>query len=62
MNYTPPFKITTKIIDLISKVSLNIGKLEAIDSTTALPMLRKVKQIKTITGTLQIKGNTLDEK
>jgi len=61
MSYTPPFKITTKIIDLISKISLNIGKLEAIDSTSTLPMLRKVNQIRTITGTLQIEGNTLDE-
>ena len=61
MNYTPPFNVTTKIIDLISKISLNIGKLEAIDSTSTLPMLRKVNQIRTITGTLQIEGNTLDE-
>jgi Fic family protein len=61
MNYTPPFTITTKIIDLISQISLHIGKLEAIDSKVALPMLRKVNQIRTITGTLQIEGNTLDE-
>jgi Fic family protein len=61
MQYIPPFKITTKIIDLISKISLNIGKLEAIDSTSTLPMLRKINQIRTITGTLQIEGNTLDE-
>ena len=61
MNYTPPFNVTTKIIDLISKISLNIGKLEAIDSISTLPMLRKVNQIRTITGTLQIEGNTLDE-
>ena len=61
MSYTPPFRITTTIIDLISKISLNIGKLEAIDSNVTLPMLRKVNQIRTITGTLQIEGSTLDE-
>lgn len=61
MSYKPPFKITTKIIDLISQISLNIGKLEAIDSIATLPMLRKVNQIRTITGTLQIEGSTLDE-
>ncbi len=61
MNYTPPYKITSKIIDLISRISLNIGKLEAIDSIATLPMLRKVNQIRTITGTLQIEGNSLDE-
>ena len=36
MNYEPPFKITTKIIDLISQISLNIGKLESIDSSSTL--------------------------
>ncbi|ADN09076.1 Fic family protein [Sulfurimonas autotrophica] len=61
MNYAPPFKITTKIIDLISKISLNIGKLEVIDSSSTLPLLRKVNQIRTITGTLQIEGSSLDE-
>ncbi len=61
MNYKPPYTITTKIIDLISKISLNIGKLEASNISVNLPMLRKINQIKTITGTLQIEGNTLDE-
>jgi len=61
MNYIPPYKITSKTIHLISQISLNIGKLEAIDSTSTLPMLRKINQIKTITGTLQIEGNSLDE-
>lgn len=61
MSYTPPFKVTTKIIDLISQISLNIGKLEVIDSSSTLPMLRKINQIRTITGTLQIEGSTLDE-
>jgi Fic family protein len=61
MNNEPPFKITTKIIDLISQISLNIGKLESIDSSSTLPMLRKINQIRTITGTLQIEGSTLDE-
>lgn len=61
MNYKPPYTITSKIIDLISKISLNIGKLEASNIDANLPMLRKINQIKTITGTLQIEGNSLDE-
>jgi Fic family protein len=61
MKYNPPYTITTKIIDLISQISLNIGKLEAIDNSSTMPLLRKVNQIQTITGTLQIEGNTLDE-
>lgn len=61
MSYRPPYAITSKIIDLISKISLNIGKLEANEANINLPMLRKINQIRTITGTLQIEGNTLDE-
>lgn len=61
MSYKPPYQITTKIIDLISKISINIGKLEVSNIAINLPMLRKINQIKTITGTLQIEGNRLDE-
>jgi len=61
MNYVSPYKITTQIIDLISRISLNIGKLEAIDSSSTFVMLRKINQIRTITGTLQIEGSSLDE-
>jgi Fic family protein len=61
MHSKPPYTITTKIIDLISKISLKIGKLEVSNIAINLPMLRKINQIKTITGTLQIEGNTLDE-
>jgi len=59
--YTPPYTITSKIIGLISKISLNIGKLEAQEQNINFPMLRKINQIQTITGTLQIEGSTLDE-
>lgn len=61
MGYKPPYQITTKMIDLISKISLSMGKLEATNISVNLPLLRKINQIKTITGTLQIEGNTLDE-
>ncbi len=61
MTYKPPYEINSNIIDLISKISLNIGKLEALEDKTSFLMLRKINQIKTITGTLQIEGNTLDE-
>lgn len=61
MNYKPPYTITSTIVDLISRISFHIGKLEASNTSANLPMLRKVNQIKTITGTLQIEGSTLDE-
>lgn len=59
MNYTPPFKITPKILDLVSLISEIIGKLEVLAPTAITPTLRKANKIKTITGTLAIEGNTL---
>jgi len=59
MSYTPPFKITPKILDLVSLISEIIGKLEVLAPTAMTPKLRKDNKIKTITGTLAIEGNTL---
>ena len=59
MSYTPPFTITPTIIDLLSKISEAIGKLELLAPTAISPKLRKANKIKTITGTLAIEGNTL---
>ena len=55
MSYTPPYKITTRIIDLVSKIS------EAVDSFNAQEGLRlhRINRIKTIQGSLAIEGNTL---
>jgi len=60
MSYKPPFTITTEIVDLISKISLQVGLVQR-DFMQASPQLRKKNRIKTITGTLAIEGNTLDE-
>ncbi len=60
MTYHPPFTITTKIIDLISAVSEQVGFVQR-DFLDASPQLRKANRIKTITGTLQIEGSTLTE-
>lgn len=59
MSYTPPFTITPKILNLVSNISENIGKLEVLAPTSITPNLRKENKIKTITGTLAIEGNTL---
>ena len=59
MSYTPPFTITPKILNLVSLISENIGKLEVLAPTSITPRLRKENKIKTITGTLAIEGNTL---
>ena len=60
MTYQPPFTITPKIIDLVSQISEKIGEVQR-DFSNASPQLRKQNRIKTITGTLQIEGNTLTE-
>ena len=60
MTYQPPFTITSKIIDLVSQISEKIGEVQR-DFSNASPQLRKQNRIKTITGTLQIEGNTLTE-
>jgi len=61
MNYQPPFTITPIILDLVSKISEKLGRMEELQLVRMSPLLRKINRIKTLTGTLQIEGNTLDE-
>ncbi len=61
MKYTPPFTITDQIIDLITQIAHALGKLDYLQHDPQALQLRKISQIKTITGTLQIEGNTLTE-
>ena len=60
MSYTPPFTITTGILNLVADISQQVGRLDA-GALNASPRLRKQNRIKTITGTLAIEGNTLTE-
>ncbi len=55
----PPFTITSKILNLVSKISEAAARLEILEHQAITPTLRKVNKIKTITGTLEIEGNTL---
>ena len=59
--YTPPYQITTDILNLIEEISKNLTKIEILYKKSIIPKLRKTSRIKTITGSLQIEGNTLDE-
>ena len=56
---TPPFKITNKTIDLISKISQVLGEVDASGTKKPKPKLRRQNKIKTIQATLAIEGNTL---
>ena len=59
-NKTPPFIITSKIVNLIAKISEQVGGLNA-SLLNSSPQLRKQNRIKTIAGTLAIEGNQLTE-
>ena len=59
MNYSPPFTITYKILDLVSKITEAATRLEISEYHIVLLRLRKTNRIKTIAGTLEIEGNTL---
>lgn len=60
MTTTPPFTITTDILNSVADISEQVGQLQA-SGQNASPQLRKQNRIKTITGTLAIEGNTLSE-
>lgn len=55
MSYKPPYKITPKIIDLVSKISEAVGRFYAQKEFR----LDQANRIKTIQGFLAIEGNTL---
>jgi len=60
-NYNPPYKITSKILKLSTKISEELIKLEFTSSSKSTVMLRKKNRIKTLAGTLEIEGNYLGE-
>ena len=55
----PPFKITSKILNLVGQISEIVTILEHYELQNIPIKLRKDNKIKTITGTLEIEGNTL---
>lgn len=55
MSYIPPYKITAKIISLVSKISEAIGSFYIQEDLR----LHRINRIKTIQGSLAIEGNTL---
>ena len=57
--YVPPFKITPRIIDLISRISEKIGEINSLESGTRHIELRRDNRIKTIHSSLAIENNSL---
>ncbi len=60
-DYKPPYTITSKILDLTTKISESLIELKHSSSQIITPMLRKKNRIKTLAGTLEIEGNFLGE-
>jgi Fic family protein len=55
----PPFKITTRILELVSSISEKIGEVNAAYLFKPPTELRKKNRIKTIHSSLEIEGNSL---
>jgi len=55
----PPYKITSKILDLIASISEKIGEVNAAYLYKPPTELRKKNRIKTIQSSLEIEGNSL---
>lgn len=60
--YTPPFEITSKIIELISNISEKIGEINSLQDSPYHVKLRKENRIKTIHSSLAIENNSLSLK
>ena len=58
-NYQPPFKITSKIIDYISRISEKVGEINSLENSPLQIKLRKENRIKTIHSSLAIENNSL---
>lgn len=57
---TPPYKITSAILDLVERIGEAIGRVEEVSGRADL-RLRRANRIRSIRGSLAIEGNTLTE-
>lgn len=57
--YTPPYEITEKMLELVSEIMENLGKLSSVNELEKLPRLRRANRIKSIHSSLAIENNTL---
>ncbi|AWB65535.1 cell filamentation protein Fic [Saccharobesus litoralis] len=60
-NYSPPFSISNKSLNLVASISESIGRLSVEFEQEKLLRLRKVNRMRTVQGSLAIEGNTLSE-
>ncbi len=60
-NYKPPYTITSTILAQVSKISELISDIKHIEAKKITPKLRKKNLVRSITGSLQIEGNSFTE-
>ncbi|WP_319521881.1 Fic family protein [uncultured Desulfosarcina sp.] len=59
--YQPPYTITPTILNMVAKISENVGRLSVLADADKALHLRRINRIRTIHGSLAIEGNTLSE-
>ena len=57
--YTPPYEITEEMLEFVSEIMENLGKLSSVNDLEKLPRLRRANRIKAIHSSLAIENNTL---
>ncbi len=57
--YIPPYEITDEMLEFVSQIMENLGKLHSVNEFEKLPRLRRVSRIKSIHSSLAIENNTL---
>lgn len=57
--YIPPYEITDEMLEFVSEIMENLGKLSGVNELEKLPRLRRVSRIKSIHSSLAIENNTL---
>ena len=57
--YIPPYDITDEMLELVSEIMENLGKLSGVNELEKLPRLRRESRIKSIHSSLAIENNTL---
>lgn len=58
-NYTPPYRITDEILNLVSSISEKVGRITSTSNLTSKPHLRRNNRIQSIYSSLRIEANSL---
>ena len=57
--YTPPFKLTNTMLDLVASISEKVGRITTGKNLESKPHLRKNNRVKSIYSSLKIEANSL---